>query len=138
VIGSHRPFSNGGANLVYCTYLGGSQDDYAQGLAVDNAGDVFLTGFTDSPNFPTNNALYPRISGHSYYNPRTGQTFYNANAFVAELNTNGSRLVYSTYLGGSGNYVNGTGDAGGFAAFERRVNVHVAGEPVGRPFGGGL
>ena len=122
-------FSYNGTNvaLVYCTYLGGSQDDYAQGLAVDNAGDVFLTGFTDSSNFPTNNALYPRISGHSFYNPRTGQTFYNANAFVAELNTNGSRLVYSTYLGGSGNSITGTGDASTGIAVDSAGNAYVTG-----------
>ena len=68
-------FSNDGSNLVYCTYLGGSQDDFASGLAVDNAGDVFLTGSTDSPNFPTNNALYPKNSRPLLY--RIG-TFYNS------------------------------------------------------------
>jgi len=94
-------FSNDGSNLVYCTYLGGSQDDLASSLAVDEAGDVFLTGYTDSPDFPTTNALYPKILGRAYYTYR-GYAYYSGNAFAAELNTNGSRLVYSTYLGGSG------------------------------------
>ncbi len=61
-------FSNDGSELVYCTCLGGSQDDFAYGRAVDNSGDVFLTGATDSPDFPTNNALYPAIPGHAYTN----------------------------------------------------------------------
>lgn len=119
-------FGNIDTNLVYCTYLGGSQDDFAYGLAVDNAGDVFLTGSTDSPDFPTNNALYPKILGHGYSGTRSG-TFYNANAFVAELNTNGSHLIYSTYLGGSGNISQGTGDTGTGVAVDSANNVYVTG-----------
>jgi hypothetical protein len=121
-------FSYDGTNvaLVYCTYLGGSQDDFAYGLAVDNAGDVFLTGSTDSPNFPTNNALYPKILGHAYASSHSG-TFYNANAFVTELNTNGSRLVYSTYLGGSGNISQGIGDTGTGIAVDASGNAYVTG-----------
>jgi hypothetical protein len=121
-------FSYDGTNLalVYSTYLGGSQDDFAIGLAVDNAGDVFLTGTTDSPNFPTNNALYPKILGHAYSSPRTG-TIYNANAFVAELNTNGSQLIYSTYLGGKGSISQGTGDAGTGIALDSAGNAYVTG-----------
>jgi len=121
-------FSFNGTNmaLVYCTYLGGSQEDYAFGLALDNAGDVFLAGSTDSPNFPTNNALYPKIRGHAYNSSQTG-TFYTPNAFVAELNTNGSRLIYSTYLGGSGNSALGTGDTGTGVAVDSAGNAYVTG-----------
>jgi hypothetical protein len=118
-------FSNNGSNLVYCTYLGGSQDDFASGLALDKAGDVFLTGSTDSPNFPTNNALYPKILGHAY-SSRSG-TFYDSNAFVTELNTNGSRLIYSTYLGGSGNIPFGTGDTGTGIAVDSAGDAYVTG-----------
>ena len=57
-------FDNLGQNLIYLTYLGGSGDDGALGLAVDGAGNAFVTGWTDSTNFPTStNALYPKISG---------------------------------------------------------------------------
>jgi hypothetical protein len=119
-------FSNDGSNLVYCTYLGGSQDDFAYGLALGSAGDVFLTGSTDSPDFPTNHALYPKILGHSYFSPRTG-TLYNANAFVAEIDTTGSHLVYSTYLGGSGNIPRGIGDTGTGIAVDSAGNVYVTG-----------
>ena len=120
-------FSNDGSNLVYCTYLGGSQDDFAYGLAVDNGGDVFLTGSTVSPDLPTKNALYPKILGHGYYNPRTGNTFYNANAFASEIDSTGSHLVYSTYLGGSGNTTWSTGDTGTGVAVDSAGNAYVTG-----------
>ena len=119
-------FSNDGSNLVYCTYLGGSLDDYAFGLAVDNAGDVFLTGTTVSPDFPTNNALYPKILGYGNHSSGNG-IIYNPNAFVAELNTNGSQLIYSTYLGGSGNVALGTGDIGTGIAVDLSGNAYVTG-----------
>ncbi len=84
-------------NLEYLTYLGGSVDDGAQSLAVDADGDAYVTGFTDSPDFPTVNPLYPHISGTN-----VGYGSYPVDAFVAELSPDGSSLIYSTYLGGSG------------------------------------
>ncbi|MGB7770181.1 MAG: SBBP repeat-containing protein [Verrucomicrobiia bacterium] len=94
-------FDNQASHLVYLTYLGGNSDDVALDLAVDDSGDVYVTGYTLSTNFPTYNALYPKIGGTPIvYN---GHVYgYNADAFVTELNTNGSGLVYSTYLGGAG------------------------------------
>ena len=90
-------FSNPPTNLLYLTYLGGTNDEEALGLAVDAAGNAFVGGYTDSTNFPVVNALYPNIA--SKYNPQYG--FTPGSGFVAELNTNGSQLIYSTYLGGS-------------------------------------
>jgi hypothetical protein len=75
--------------LVYSTYLGGSGEDRAFRIAVDAAGNAYITGDTDSGNFPTVNALQGNFSG-------------GTDAFVAKLNASGSALVYSTYLGGSG------------------------------------
>ena len=75
--------------LVYSTYLGGSDHDNGSGIAVDSAGNAYVTGFTDSVDFPTANALYPDNSGG-----------FN-DVFVAKLNADGTALVYSTYLGGS-------------------------------------
>jgi hypothetical protein len=79
-----------GSALVYSTYLGGSSYDEGFGIAVDpNTGDVLVTGYTNSTNFPHTNPLGPKNSG-------------GYDAFVARLNADGSAMVYSTYLGGSG------------------------------------
>ena len=77
-----------GDSLIFSTYLGGSGDDTGTGIGVDGSGHVFVTGFTDSPDFPTKNAF--QIAN------RGGIT-----AFVAELAPEGDSLVFSTYLGGS-------------------------------------
>jgi hypothetical protein len=80
--------------LSYSTYLGGSSDDYATSLAVSSSGNVYVTGYTDSTNFPTTSGSYqPQCAGNC-------ATF---DAFVTELDSTGSSLVYSTYLGGTNN-----------------------------------
>jgi Bacterial Ig-like domain (group 3)/Beta-propeller repeat len=82
--------NSAGSALVYSTYLGGSGNDYGEGIAVDSAGNAYLEGRTGSTNFPTMNPWQAANGG-------------GADAFVAKLNSAGSALVYSTYLGGSGN-----------------------------------
>jgi len=82
-------FNAAGSGLVYSTYLGGSGDDQALGVAVDNVGNVYISGYTQSANFPLNNAYQPTYGGGTY------------DAFVSVLNTPGAALIYSTYLGGS-------------------------------------
>jgi hypothetical protein len=78
-----------GANLIYCTYLGGSGNDEGLGIAVDRQQNAYVTGVTDSPNFPvTPGAFQATIAG-------------GTDAFVAKIDPNGG-LVYCTYLGGSG------------------------------------
>lgn len=74
--------------LTYSTYLGGSDQDVAQGVAVDRLGHVYVTGQTDSLNFPTNRAFRGTNAG-------------NAEVFVSKIHSNGASLVYSTYLGGN-------------------------------------
>ncbi|MDD5544137.1 MAG: SBBP repeat-containing protein [Acidobacteriia bacterium] len=82
-----------GTALVYSTYLGGSGDDYGRAIAVDSNRNAYVTGWTSSSNFPTTGgALQPTFGG--------GSIPYDA--FVTKLNAAGSALVYSTYLGGSG------------------------------------
>jgi hypothetical protein len=80
--------NSSGSALVYSTFLGGTSEDYAGGVAIDEAGNAYVTGQTYSTNFPVKNAFQQTLKGQ-------------ANAFVAKLNTAGSALVYSTYLGGS-------------------------------------
>jgi hypothetical protein len=87
-----------GSGLVYSTYLGGSNGDEASAIAVDAAGDAYVTGETSSANFPTTpGALQTSLAGFG-------------NTFVTKLNAAGSGLVYSTYLGGS-DFDQGTGIA---------------------------
>ena len=79
-----------GSGLVYSTYLGGSGSDFCTGIAVDGAGNSYVTGSTYSTTFPvTPGAYQTTLSG-------------SPDAFMAKLNAAGSGLLYSTYLGGSG------------------------------------
>ena len=75
--------------LVYSTYLGGANDDVGQGIAVDAAGEAYVTGFTFSSDFPTTPGAYDAIPGGG------------ADVFVTKLDTAGATLVYSTFLGGA-------------------------------------
>ncbi len=78
-----------GDSVVYSTYLGGSDFDEGNGIAVDVHSNAYVTGRTDSSDFPTTaHAVQPSFGGIG-------------DAFVAKLNATGSSLVYSTYLGGS-------------------------------------
>lgn len=101
-----------GSAFVYSTFLGGSNIDFSFGIAVDSAGNAYVTGATSSYNFPTKNPLQPHKGGTSF------------NAFVTKLNPSGSALVYSTYLGGSGPV---DGDVAEGIAIDSAGNAYVAG-----------
>ena len=93
--------SSDGSALSYSTFLGGRSDDRANGIAVDSSGCAYITGMTTSSDFPpTPNAL------------NTTLNCPYGDAFVAKLSSDGSTLVYSFYLGGSGNSTTKTGDQG--------------------------
>jgi hypothetical protein len=108
----------GGSGLVYSTYLGGSGSDGAAGISVDGAGNVYVTGQTDSADFPTAHALQPSLAGGG---PDTFSSDGAGDAFVAQLNADGSALAYSTYLGGSGV------DGGRAIAADAAGNAYVTG-----------
>ena len=99
-----------GSGLVFSTYLGGSADDVGFGIAVDGAGSAYVTGGTISANFPT--------TAGAAQTTRAG----GDDAFVTKLDTTGSGLVYSTYLGGSG------GDFGLGIAVDGAGSAYVTGE----------
>jgi hypothetical protein len=82
--------------MVYSTYLGGNGDDYSGDIVVDSAGSAYVTGYTSSTDFPTTSGAFQTACAGARYN------FCNFPAFVTKLNAAGSGLVYSTYLGGSG------------------------------------
>jgi uncharacterized protein (TIGR03437 family) len=79
-----------GSALIYATYLSGDQFDIPQGIAVDPAGDAFITGYTESKNFPvTPGAFETEFPSLEYA------------GFVTKLNPQGTGLVYSTFIGDS-------------------------------------
>ncbi len=100
-----------GSALTYSTYLGGNDADFALAVAVDAIGNAYVAGNTRSANFPTASALQPACGSC----PGTGD------AFVAKLDPVGSRLVYSTYLGGSGS------DGASAIAIDESGNVFLTG-----------
>jgi hypothetical protein len=98
---------SGNDSLVYSTYLGGDRDDYGYGLALDGSGNAYVTGYTESTDFPTQN---------NYQGDQPA-----ADAFVTKLNPAGNALVYSTYLGGSDS------DCGQDIALDNAANAYVTG-----------
>jgi beta-propeller repeat-containing protein len=103
-------------NLAYSTFLGGNNLDEGKGIAVDGHGDAYVTGTTISTNFPTTaNAYQPHMG------KRFNITSILGNAFVAELNPTGSKLLYGSFLGG------GEVEIGYAIAVDGANNVYVAG-----------
>ena len=102
--------NNSGSALVYSTYLGGSQLDYAETISVDTSGNAYVTGSTASADFPTLNAAQPKYGGGGY------------DAFAAKISPAGSALVYSTFLGGSGT------DFNNGLAIDSEGNLYVFGD----------
>lgn len=98
-----------GSGLAYSTYLGGSGNDAAYGIAVGTNGDAYITGFTQSPDFPTTSGAI-QIADGSGREP-----------FVAALNATGAQLAYSTYLGGSNS------DTGYAIAVDANNNAYLTG-----------
>src|SRR5207244_12799398 len=87
--------ASGDASLVYSTYLGGSDSDVANGIAVDSFGNAYVTGTTSSANFPVQNAFQNQL-----VNSDLPGMPLNPDAFVTKFDPTGA-IVYSTYLGGS-------------------------------------
>jgi hypothetical protein len=99
-----------GTGLVFSTYIGGTGKDYANGIALDNSGAVYIIGYTSSSNYPTANPFQLAFAGGTY------------DSFVTKLNPAGNSLAYSTYLGG-------TKDDYGYAiAVDSSGNAYVLGD----------
>jgi PKD repeat protein/methionine-rich copper-binding protein CopC len=82
-----------GTGLIYSTYLGGTSSDYGYAIALDSQNNAYITGNTGSANFPTTPGAYQTTKA---------STGTGADAFITKLNTDGTGLIYSTYLGGIG------------------------------------
>jgi uncharacterized repeat protein (TIGR01451 family) len=129
-------FDLSGATLAYSTYLGGGGSDYGLGLAIDGSGDAYVTGLTDSSNFPTSAGAYDAACGNLVACPAN---VYDA--FLTKLNPDGSSLLYSTYLGGDdldigfSVAVDGSGNAY-LAGRADSTNFPTAGTPFQNASGG--
>ena len=97
--------------VIWSTYLGGILDDWATGVALDSAGNVLVTGYTRSGNFPLVNPV------KSTLNSSNADDY---DAFVAKLDPSGSKLLYSTFLGGAGD------DGAAGIAVDAGGNAYVA------------
>jgi len=118
-------FNSAGSAHVYSTFLGGSGSDIGFGIAVDSSGSAYVTGRTESSNFPTTSPIQGALGG-------------SQDAFVTKINPAGSAHVYSTYLGG-GNAEDGLG-----IAVDSSGSAYVTGEtrstdfPTTSPIDGAL
>ncbi len=108
-------FSPAGDSLEYSTLLGGTREDGCRGIAVDSVGCAYITGFTNSPGYPTLNPLDATMSG-------------SFDAFVTKLNPSGNGLIYSTFLGG------GVEEAGRRIALDDSGCVYVTGYTTSADF----
>jgi len=125
--GAASPFNFGDAFVakldpqgvrLWATFLGGNQFEYGRGIAVDESGNVYVTGETNSADFPTLNANQPTSGGI------TNGAF---DAFVVKYTSTGER-VYATYLGGN------THDAGSGIAADSAGNAYVTGQTASADF----
>lgn len=114
-----------GSTLIYSTHLGGSDDNYGYGIALGPGGEVYLTGATNSLDFPTVSPYQPGAVG-------------GIDVFISKLESSGSALIYSTYLGGI------MSDSGNGIVLGSGGEVYVTGEtyspgfPTKNPYQGGL
>lgn len=110
------PTQQGGASLVYSTFLGGGGIDRGTAIAVDSAGNAYITGLTESTDFPVTLGSF--------------QSTYNGarDAFVTVLTPDGTAQIYSTFLGGTGS------DLGSSIAVDAAGNAYIAGETTSSNF----
>ncbi len=107
---------NASGSLAWLTYLGGSGDDEANGIAVDASGSTVVTGGTTSTNFPTATPYQPANAGGA------------RDMFVTRLSADGSKLAWSTYLGGSAD------ELGNAIALDNSGNVYIGGTTTSTNF----
>ena len=108
-----------GSGLIYSTLFGGSQSNWAYSIAVDEDGNAYITGDTESPDFPTTEGAFDRTFSCSTIQNSYG--IYSSNGFVTKINPSGSALVYSTFLGDR------VYDSGESIVVDREGNAFVTG-----------
>lgn len=121
-----------GHSLLYSTYLGGTgvstKDfagaDYGTGVAVDSDGNAYVTGYAHSLDYPTTKGAYQTANLADHSLNSTGAS--NLNAVVTKIDFTGAQLVYSTYLGGTGNPYYGDEALG--IAVDADGNAYITGQ----------
>ncbi|MEM4326260.1 MAG: SBBP repeat-containing protein, partial [Candidatus Pacearchaeota archaeon] len=106
----------GGSGLIYSTYLGGSSNDYGLGIVVDNSGNAYITGRTSSNNYDITLGAYQVVNNGM------------DDAIITKINSSGTSLIYSTYIGGSGN------DWGRDITIDNLGNAYVTGKTTSIDF----
>jgi len=109
-------FTPDGQGIVYVAYLGGTGDTFTDALAVDKAGNTYVTGTTSVLDLPVKNAFQPQFGGG------------NSDAFAVKFSADGRSIVYATYLGGSGD------DGAGAIALDASGAVTVGGQTYSLDF----
>jgi len=109
--------------LDYATYLGGEGNDTGESLAVDSTGAVYITGLTNAPDFPVTTGAYDTDCGISGTCVGTsyGYSYIYDDAYVVKISSNGSSIVYGTYIGGEWS------DAGYAIAIDGSGDAYIAG-----------
>jgi hypothetical protein len=100
---------NGSADLVYSTFLGGTGEEYGHGIAVDGSGSAYVSGYTDSPDFPTTPGAFDTTANG------------DRDAYVTKLDPSGTVLLYSTVIGGTAE------DVGYGIAVDDSGNAYITG-----------
>jgi Beta-propeller repeat/Fibronectin type III domain len=103
-------------SIAYATYLGGSLEDDGYGIAIDSTGNAYVTGQTASANFPVLGGVVPNTFAGIF------------DVFVTKITADGSSLIYSTFVGGTGN------ESGNAIAVDASGDAFVAGGTTSNPF----
>jgi hypothetical protein len=115
-----------GTGLVYATGVGGTYEDFGHAIAIDGAGSAYVTGYTESADFPTTAGAFDRYCGTD------GNCNHEArrreDAFVVKVNADGTGLVYGTFLGGSDD------DRGYAIAVDGAGSAYVGGDTYSSDF----
>lgn len=107
-----------GSALVYSTFLGGSSSDQSYDIILDNSGNSYITGYTGSSNY----CITPGV-----YQPFLTAT-NDFDAFVSKLSSNGTSLIYSTYIGGMNS------DQGNGIVIDKQNNAYIVGSTAALNF----
>ncbi|HXH48546.1 MAG TPA: alpha/beta fold hydrolase [Terriglobia bacterium] len=110
-----NPALTGNTSVIYSTYLGGAGAEEGRSIGVDSSGNAYVTGFTDSTDFPVLNAIQATNAG-------------GFDVYVAKLNASGSHLIFSTYLGGTGTDGGTTNTDSMGIAVDSSGNAYVTGK----------